>query len=243
MRRFFILVLLLSLLPSKVALASGVGTITQMGLNNVAYAYQELQSEVIILQLGDDNISSLDQIGFEQLAATAQVGDKNRIQVLQYGQGDTTFSVQLGFTNTIDISQIKIHNDVNASLNDSFVYQSGWNNLINLLQLEDNNTTSLYQMDYNNEIIAIQDHWFSDEGKNALLVAQSGKNNLAHSTQIGAQQMASTLQLGNDNIARLNQLGAMNHIFLSQTGDYNKAVITQGYRWLSPVNQEGELSL
>lgn len=220
----------LLLFPFELGQAAGVGYITQIGLNNIAYAYQELRNESIVLQLGDDNTSSLSQIGLEQLGANAQVGDGNKFEAFQFGYLDTLIAFQLGFGNKANVSQYKIFRGVDVAPNDAFIYQSGLSNLLNILQLNANNTASLYQMDNNNELDLIQEHWLEFEGENASLIAQSGQGNLSHSLQIGGQQLLIALQLGNDNLARTTQVGTANRIFLSQEGGNNKAMIVQSNR-------------
>lgn len=42
--------------------AQGVSNVTQIGFDNYIYVYQEVLSEVIILQLGDENSSSVDKL-------------------------------------------------------------------------------------------------------------------------------------------------------------------------------------
>lgn len=228
----FCLTLVFVLVVPGSALAQAVGSVAQIGVNNVAYAYQEIQNEVVILQLGDENSSILEQLGFVQLAAIAQIGDENQTRLLQDGQRDSVYLIQLGFANQAQINQVKTLAWADASSNDAFAYQSGLYNIINLLQLGADNSASLYQLDKQNEVTLIQEQLLIGTGKNGVLVMQFDIANLAHGIQLGARQQAGTFQQGNDNTAHFGQTGGGNLALLSQSGNHNAILLTQETRGL-----------
>ena len=113
-------------LSSSIGSAQGIGTVVQVGINNDTYVYQEAFSEVIVLQRGKENSSSVEQAGAEHLAGVVQLGEKNSIEVKQLGQRDLLFSMQLGFENYANISQthpVVAPSRAYISNNDAFTYQ------------------------------------------------------------------------------------------------------------------------
>lgn len=212
--------------------AEGIGTITQIGMNNYAYMYQEVLSEVVLLQLGNDNAASIEQVGLEHLAGVGQVGDDNEIEIRQLGQRDLMFSIQFGTWNYATITQIHSITPSmarrNISNNDAFTYQSGLYNVLNLLQIGDDNTASVYQIDDNNEAFIIQEQNAVASGGNAAFLVQIGIGNWAVSQQFGVNQLSRSLQNGDDNASFINQNGMNNSAFVIQTGNQNSAIVNQG---------------
>ena len=212
--------------------AEGIGTVTQIGASNDAYVYQEVLSEVIILQLGEDNSSSIEQVGAEHLAGIVQVGEKNEIGAKQLSQRDLLFSIQSGYRNSAIITQM--HALVGSpsraciSNNDAFTYQTGIYNTLSLVQIGDDNTASIYQLESNNEAFIVQEQTPLSSGSNAALVVQIGIGNLVTNQQAGTHQVSQNLQMGNDNLTLINQSGRDNSASVSQTGNQNSVAINQG---------------
>ena len=217
---------------SDLGSAEGIGTVNQVGMNNDAYIYQEVLSEVVLLQLGDDNSSTIDQVGAEHLAGVAQVGSDNVIEIRQLGQRDLVFSLQLGMWNHATI--IQTHSITpsstrrNISDNDTYTYQSGLYNILNLMQIGDDNTSSVYQIDDNNEVFLIQEQSALAIGGNASFVVQLGLQNWAITQQLGVNQLSRSIQNGNDNAILINQNSMDNSAFAIQTGNQNSVIINQG---------------
>ncbi|HBG02274.1 MAG TPA: hypothetical protein DDW87_11980, partial [Firmicutes bacterium] len=211
-------------LTSSIGSAEGIGTVVQVGINNDTYVYQEAFSEVIVLQRGKENSSSVEQVGAQHLAGVVQLGEKNNIEVKQLGQRDLLFSMQLGFKNYANITQthpILAPSRAYISSNDAFAYQTGLYNVLNLLQIGDENTASVYQIDDNNEAFIVQEQMPLSLGANATLVVQVGIGNGASSQQLGAHQTSRTLQLGNGNRSLINQNGIDNNASVFQAGNQN----------------------
>ncbi|NMB00800.1 MAG: hypothetical protein GX971_04675 [Firmicutes bacterium] len=212
--------------------AQGVSNVTQIGFDNYIYVYQEVLSEVIILQLGDENSSSVDQIGSGHIAGIGQVGEDNEAEIHQLGQGDLVLTMQFGAGNSASITQM--HSSAwsfpvgAVSDNDAFSYQSGLYNILNLLQIGDDNTSSIYQIDNNNEAFVVQEQFPLGVGTNAALVVQIGVSNWTSVQQAGAQLFSGSLQLGDDNATLINQQGLDNTVSVFQTGNHNTFTATQG---------------
>lgn len=211
--------------------AEGIGTITQMGIDNYAYVYQELLSEVVIMQRGNENSASIEQQGAEHLAGAAQVGDQNELRIQQLGQKDLIFAIQMGMGNDASITQMHStamgSTNRNISDNDAFLYQSGLYNIVNLMQIGDDNTASVYQIDDHNEAFIVQEQAIAETGANAAFVVQIGIGNWAGSQQLGAHQVSRSLQMGDSNSSLINQEGIDNDAFVSQTGNQNSAIVNQ----------------
>lgn len=228
---FVLLVATLVLNTSMLASAQGTGTVTQLGLDNYASIYQELLSEAIIMQLGNENQASVEQEGTAHLAGVGQVGQKNEIEVLQVEKKDLVFSIQFGFKNNAMICQIHpsvISTSQNLSDKDVFTYQSGLFNKLDVMQTGDDHTTSVYQVDNNNEVFIVQEQHLLGVGANATFLVQAGVGNWAVIQQAGANQLARTLQIGDDNSSFIDQKGIDNTASVIQTGNNNSATINQG---------------
>jgi hypothetical protein len=212
------------LTTSLLGFAQGIGTVTQVGLENFVYVYQEVLSEVIILQLGDRNEASMEQFGAEHIAGLSQIGNENTMEIWQLGQRDLVLAVQGGAGNEGSISQM--HSSAGTSSggvsdNDAFTYQGGLFNRLNVLQVGDDNTTSIYQIDNNNEVFVVQEQFPLGAGRNAALIVQAGVNNWASALQLGAQQMLRSMQFGNDNSSTISQTGSGNRTSVLQDGSGN----------------------
>lgn len=221
----------LLLTASMLSTAQGIGTVTQVGLDNYVYVYQEVLSEVIILQLGDENAATVEQFGAEHIAGLAQIGDDNELEIWQLGQRDLVLAVQNGAGNEGRINQM--HSSAGTSTygvtdNDAFSYQAGLYNILNLLQIGEDNTASIYQIDTNNEVFVVQEQYPLGMGGNAALMVQVGMGNWASAVKLGAQQMTRSIQLGDDNSSSVNQNGGANRASVVQTGDRNVFTATQG---------------
>ena len=212
--------------------AEGVGTVTQVGTDNAAYIYQEVLSEVIVMQLGNENTASLDQVGAEHIAGVGQVGDKNEMEIQQLGQRDLLFSIQYGSYNYGSI--IQMHSSTpsssggNVSNNEAFTYQSGLYNILNLMQIGDDNIASVYQIDDGNETFIIQEQSALAMGGNATFVVQIGIGNWSASQQLGVNLISRLLQMGDGNSAVVNQNGLDNDSSVTQNGNQNSAIVNQG---------------
>ena len=97
---------------------------------------------------------AIEQVGAEHLAGVVQIGEKNDIEVKQLGQRDLLFSMQFGYENYANVIQthpiVATQSPAYISNNDAFTYQTGLYNVLNLLQIGDDNTASVYQIDDNN---------------------------------------------------------------------------------------------
>lgn len=230
----FVLMLATTLVlgASTLASAEGTGTVTQIGLDNYAYMYQEATSEAIIMQLGNTNSASVEQEGPGHLGGVGQVGDENECILLQLGQKDLAFSIQSGNENYASITQM--HSIAgsssyrNISDNDAFSYQSGLNNRLELLQTGDDNTASVSQMNNNNEALVVQSQHTSGTGAQATFIVQSGIGNWVVSQQDGTHHVSRCRQFGDTNSALVNQDGLDNTASVVQTGNSNAVTINQG---------------
>ena len=108
------------------------------------------------------------------------------------------------------------------------LHQAGLYNILNLLQIGEDNTASIYQIDTNNEVFVVQEQYPLGMGGNAALMVQVGMGNWASAVQLGAQQMTRSIQLGDDNSSSVNQNGGANRASVVQTGDRNVFTATQG---------------
>ena len=212
--------------------AEGMGTVNQVGISNHASVYQEVMSEVIIMQLGNENEVSVEQVGAEHIAGVGQIGDENEMVIQQLGQRDLVFSLQFGMGNYGNVTQM--HSTTlsssygNVSNNDTFTYQSGLYNILNLMQIGDDNTASVYQVDNNNETFIIQEQNALASGGNAAFVVQLGIGSWVASQQLGANEVNRVLQMGDDNSALVSQNGIDDNSVVLQTGNQNSAIINQG---------------
>lgn len=226
-----ILVVALILTTPIGASAQAIGTVTQLGVNNDVYIYQELRSEVIIIQLGNENSAEVEQEGSDHIAGVGQVGDENMIQIVQGGQKNLVLAIQTGDENDATISQIQLVNRgslLNISNHDAFSYQSGSLNKLSLEQIEDENITSNYQIGDNNQVLVFQVQELAATGSNAVFVVQAGSANWAEVQQFGAHQLARSIQSGDGNRSSISQMGTDNTASVSQSGNSNHAIINQG---------------
>jgi len=229
---FMLLFMAAFVLTSSIGSAEGIGVVTQAGINNYAYIYQEVFSEVIVLQRGRENSAAIEQVGAEHLAGVVQIGEKNDIEVKQLGQRDLLFSMQFGYENYANVIQthpiVATQSPAYISNNDAFTYQTGLYNVLNLLQIGDDNTASVYQIDDNNEAFIVQEQMPLSVGTNATLVVQVGIGNWASRQQLGAHQAIRTFQVGNGNTSMIDQRGLDNTAAVFQTGNENTVAINQG---------------
>jgi len=214
------------------AFAEGIGTVTQMGLNNNAHVYQEAFSEVIVMQRGNENSVSIDHEGTEHVTGIGQVGDENKFEAKQLGQRALISTIQLGVGHYANIAQSHLAATGLAARNifdnDAFAYQTGLEQILNLMQIGDDNTASVYQMDTNNEAYIIQEQSLLVTGPNAVFIVQLGTGNRVTSQQSGSHHHARAVQAGNENRIVINQNGTDNTSTVRQTGNDNTATINQG---------------
>ena len=185
---------------------------------------KEVLSEVIILQLADRTKLH----GAVRWQSTSPVSPRSAtttpMEIWQLGQRDLVLAVQGGAGNEGSISQM--HSSAGTSSggvsdNDAFTYQGGLFNRLNVLQVGDDNTTSIYQIDNNNEVFVVQEQFPLGAGRNAALIVQAGVNNWASALQLGAQQMLRSMQFGNDNSSTISQTGSGNRTSVLQDGSGN----------------------
>lgn len=218
----FVLTAVVVLTASLAGSAQGTSTVTQVGLENFVYHYQELLSELVILQLGDENRAAVEQLGPEHIAGLSQIGERNSLEIWQLGQRDLVLAVQNGGGNDAKVSQM--HSPEGAtgvSDNDAFSYQGGMYNTLNLLQVGDENTASIYQIDSHNEVFVVQEQSPLGAGKTAALIVQAGLNNWTSAVQLGAHHLLRSLQVGDDNSSTIMQSGQENRVSVVQDGSKN----------------------
>lgn len=218
----FVLTAAVVLTASLAGSAQGTSTVTQVGLENFVYHYQELLSELVILQLGDENRAAVEQLGPEHIAGLSQIGERNSLEIWQLGQRDLVLAVQNGGGNDAKVSQMHSpEGTTGVSDNDAFSYQGGMYNTLNLLQVGDENTASIYQIDSHNEVFVVQEQSPLGAGKNAALIVQAGLNNWTSAVQLGAHHLLRSLQVGDDNSSTIMQSGQENRVSVVQDGSKN----------------------
>ena len=221
-----ILAIVIVSLLSTSAPAVNNSTATSTGNNN----------DVTVFQTGANLSSNIFQIGNRNKAETIQSVEGNSVRVKQGGDDNYSIAVQTGIANLATVDQI-------------FSFDIGNNNISQILQIGDENVTTLKQdiwdVSYisqsgdNNSAFVDQTGLLGD-GHNKSTINQDGNSNETTVTQNSTQNAATVNQEGNNSLAEVTQGGSRNHIAtINQKGDGNRTDVAQtGLRNTATINQD-----
>lgn len=147
-----------------------------------------VQQVASIVQQGDGNTATIEQVDPDAIAAAEQIGDANILSARQHGASTLHASVQ-GDHNALDVVQ----DDLAGAGSDATLLVLGSDN---------------------GAVIAQQ----AVAGRNAVELIQEGSGNEASLIQVGSDNAMSLTQTGDVNIAALSQYGSGLALGVEQAG-------------------------
>lgn len=196
---------------------------------------------------GNNNEVITSQTGVDLTSTIIQTGDRNKAETIQSIGGNQAQVKQGGFDNFSKVGQTGIANIATVDQIGSF--ESGNDNLSEILQIGDENVTTLIQdywdLSYISQSGSKNDIWVDQadslgKGHNKSTIFQEGDGNRARVTQSSTQNTVTVHQIGDDNQAKIEQGGQRNHIAtVNQKGSNNNTDMAQsGLRNTATINQE-----
>ena len=164
---------------------------------------------VFVMQVGENNVSSVVQDGVGSNVSIAQMGADNMTRISQNGNGNHAQSHILGFNNKVDLSQRGRDNYISEQT-------FGWSNAIAVDQRGKGNSVSLQTPGANYDIS----------------IEQRGKNNSVKGYHLAYDldpQQTTVIQKGNGHEATYVQYFGAKGVKIEQKGNAAKVKVEQGH--------------